>query len=268
MKSKRSTIKERQNQIEQYINKNGFADVDSLAEKFGVSIVTMRRDLDLLAENDRIIRTFGGAERIHKPETASSVSPLNLSETTPELASIQRSLAKIAAEMIEDNDVVLMNSSRTASYILEYLGDKIVTIITNNIAALVRNHSRYTTLIMTGGQSRPKSSSLTGSYTINALSQIVATKCILGVRGINSEEGITSSILDESFVNQKMIQQTNGPIIIVADHRKIGRKDSFISGSIKEISVLITDDKANEEELSKISDRGVRVIVEKSPADM
>lgn len=256
MRNSLKNIQERQQKILEYINELGHAEIDDLTEKFQISAVTARRDLDALAKDALIIRNFGGARRLPIQNVP---QPTSLFASPCSQEATQRTIAKAAASMIENDDIVLINSSITASYVLEYLEDKRVTIVTNNVFTLVRKKNPNTTLIITGGQATDGKASLTGPYTTNALSNIIANKCILGVRGIHATEGITSLVLEESYINQLMIRQTNGKVIIVADSSKIGKKNSFFSGDIDSISNLITTPGADTRDLEELRSAGIEI---------
>ena len=254
MKNSLKNIQERQQRILEYINQTGHAEVETLSKHFQVSSVTVRRDLDNLAKNGQIIRNFGGARKLLE-----EMPPYSSASSSTSQEATRRALAQAAASMIENDDIVLINSSLTASYVLEYLDNKQVNIVTNNISTLIRKRGPNTTLIITGGQATDGHASLTGPYTTNALSNIVASKCILGVRGIHAEEGITSQVLEESYINQLMIRQTNGNVIIVADSSKIGKKNSFFSGDIHSISNLITTSDAKPNDIEELQNAGVQI---------
>lgn len=256
MRNSLKNIQERQQQILEYINQMGHAEIDDLSSRFKISAVTARRDLDTLAKDGRIVRNFGGARKL---PSEGIPQPNSLPSAEPSWEAIRRTIAKAAADLIENDDIVLINSSITASYVLEYLENKHVTIVTNNIYSLVRQRMPNTTLIITGGQAGDGKASLTGPYTTDALSNIIANKCILGVRGIHATEGITSQVLEESYINQLMIRQTNGKVIIVADSSKIGKKNSFFSGDINSISNLITTPGADPQDLEELRNVGIAI---------
>ena len=240
MKNSLKNIENRKNEILIYINQHDFADVDTLTTRFGVSRVTIRKDLDQMAKEGLI--TIQNTNNI--------ASSLELTE---------RKIAKAAADMIEENDIVLINSSLTASYVIEYLGNKHVTIVTNNISILTRKRHPNTTLILTGGQVTEGRLSLTGMYASNTMSDIIGTKCIIGVRGISAASGVTCQVPEEAAINQLLIQHTSKQVIVIADSRKIGVRDSFSSSDIRSIDYLITDSNANPAQLSKIEAAGVKV---------
>ena len=230
MKNSLKNIENRKNEILIYINQHDFADVDTLTTRFGVSRVTIRKDLDQMAKEGLITRTYGGASKINSP---SLITIQNTNNIASSLELTERKIAKAAADMIEENDIVLINSSLTASYVIEYLGNKHVT---------------------TEGRL-----SLTGMYASNTMSDIIGTKCIIGVRGISAASGVTCQVPEEAAINQLLIQHTSKQVIVIADSRKIGVRDSFSSSDIRSIDYLITDSNANPAQLSKIEAAGVKV---------
>lgn len=245
-----------------HIALHGNVSVKELSQQFNVSVVTIRKDLDALAQKGILTRSFGGA----------SITPPDAAPERPSLVAYKdeallRSIAMQAAKLIENNDIVLINSSITASFIVEYLEGKQITIVTNNTEVLKRIPASNVTVILTGGQIHEGRTSLTGVYAGDALSKIIANKCVLGVRGISAAKGITSQVLEESFINQKMIQNTSGPVIVTAVGSKIGKEDSFYSGSIRNISYLITTDTADPQELDALRAVGLEIILA-SPDEM
>lgn len=262
MRSTLDEIRNRQESIQQYIALHGNVSVKELSQQFNVSVVTIRKDLDALEQKGILTRSFGGA----------SITPPDAAPERPSLVAYKdeallRSIAMQAAKLIENNDIVLINSSITASFIVEYLEGKQITIVTNNTEVLKRIPASNVTVILTGGQIHEGRTSLTGVYAGDALSKIIANKCVLGVRGISAAKGITSQVLEESFINQKMIQNTSGPVIVTAVGSKIGKEDSFYSGSIRNISYLITTDTADPQELDALRAVGLEIILA-SPDEM
>ena len=104
-------------------------------------------------------------------------------------------LAKYAADLINDGDTIFINSSSTALLILEYLGNKRVYVVTNNGKALQSTIGPNIELVLTGGQVYERKQSLVGEFATYILSKITANKCFLGVSGISSDSGISTSVL-------------------------------------------------------------------------
>jgi DeoR family fructose operon transcriptional repressor len=116
-------------------------------------------------------------------------------------------------------------------------------------------------LVLLGGEFRKESHSLVGETAINILSQIYATKCIIGVDGLSMRYGLTNSTFVEASLNRKMIEQTRGKVIVVADHTKIGRVGPFLISPIDNIDILITTKGFPEEYFEQMINKGIKIIV-------
>ena len=96
-------------------------------------------------------------------------------------------------------------------------------------------------------------------FALDTLARITATKCILGVSGISVKGGITSRIIQETAINQMMLNRCSGSKIVVADSTKIGVEHNFFSGKIGDINRLITDTGAGADILEDIRSAGIIV---------
>lgn len=255
MKNTVIEIEERRKDLLALVERSGTAGTKELAAALGVTEVTIRKDLDELARAGKVERIFGGAKTC-----SASVDSLPESAESA-LIQQQRTLARTAAQIIKQDEVILLNSSRTVSYLVEYTNDIPITIISNNASAFLRNISQNTLLILTGGQILRGRNSMTGPYAIETIKRNNVSKCILGVRGISIRGGITSAVLEEATINQTMIEQTSGPVIVVAASNKIGRDDSFRICGLEEIDYFVTDNGLSESDRAAFEKNGVHVII-------
>ena len=255
MKNSKSVIEKRHSQIQKILFEKGSATTEELAETLKVSTATIRHDLVLLANKGLLRRTFGGAEFPHIHSDPKRKDPV--AEKTSE---VRKKICSKAAGLLEDGDSVLVNSSATARYLLDHARSKELTIITNN-QRMLNSDPGKTTLISTGGTVDPSRNSLTGPIMLNTVERTLTGKCILGVRSISAETGITLTEMDEAAAAQKMIEQTNDQVIVIAEGFKIGKKECFIAGSIEKVDTLITDETADAEAVKKIQEAGVTVYI-------
>jgi DeoR family fructose operon transcriptional repressor len=259
VKSSRSTIEKRQDQIIHYLQEHNEAEVTELASWLNVSEITIRRDLDNITEKGLAERFFGGIRL-----SASSATIVDPASSNAIADDIKEILAARAAELIEPKDVVFINSSATAMRVLKYIKARSVVVVTNNARMIDQPHDPGLELILTGGEVYGNKQSLIGEFALNTLSKIKATKCIIGVSGISVKGGITSEVLPETTINQMMLKRCSGSKIVVTDGSKIGRERNFLSGSINDVTQLITDDSADANELERFTDKGIQVIVIKT----
>ena len=98
-------------------------------------------------------------------------------------------------------------------------------------------------------------------FASDMLSKVYTNTCILGVNGISSSNGITTSNYQEASINELMVTHCKGKVIVAADSSKIGQTYPFVSIGVNSIDMLITDSNANPLELEQIRQCGVEVIV-------
>ena len=255
MNQSKSIIQERQRQLFEYIKKNGTIKVSAASKKFHVSELTIRRDLELLEKKELITKFHGGASI----NTSFSEYDIVVEEKQIQNEHIKNCIGKHAVSLIQDGSTVFLNSGSTTLSVLKHLNNKSLRIVTNNALAPTAIWSDHIELIMTGGECRNRSKSLIGSFAVNVINNIYGNYCILGVNGISSY-GTTTSVYQETTINEAMVKRCNGNVIVVADGSKIGKSYNFISIPIQDINILITDHSANPEELEKITAKGVKVI--------
>lgn len=244
MKQSRDVIENRRKKIYELLQLHGTVKVDTLAAELGASPLTIRRDLDYLGGLHVLERFYGGASLLRPDENSNIFSSgFNLHK---------HAIARKAAELIEDGDTIFINTSSTALLILGYITAKQVTVITNNGKAIFCERPEDTILCLTGGELRMPKEAMVGDFAINNLNKVTAAKCFLGCSGVDAVGGITTAVLQEVAINELMLSRVTGARVLLADHSKIGRTHSFVSGAIDKISCIITDTEANAAALAAI----------------
>lgn len=255
MKSSKGIVFKRQQKILSLLKSNEFINVADIAKELNVSPLTVRRDLDVFQERGIVERIYGGARFIKGKLNEDPT----FSHKETELNKLSQ-IAKAAADMIEENDTVFINSSSTALKVLNYLGDKSVTIVTNNANAISLPKKPNITLILSGGEIYERKNSMIGNFALNVFTKINANKCILGVSGIN-ELGITTSVLQETAINRIMLERTIGRRIILATGDRVGKEHNFLSCEIPLVTDLVTDKTAPEDELMKLTQKKIKITI-------
>ncbi len=264
MKNSKEIIRKRQQAILQRLKDERTVCVGDLVEELAVSPITIRRDLQTFEEQGLVNRFHGGATIIDgalaeqpTPEEPgrTDAAPRNLIQE-----SSKERIARHAASLVESGDTIFLNSSSTALLLLNYLGGKRVTVVTNNGKALLVARDPNVELVLTGGEIYPYKQSMIGDLAIGALKKIVADKAFIGVSGINAQNGVTSSVLQETAINRLMMKQCNDNCFVLADSSKVGLQNNFFSGPIQLVKTLITDEEANVVEVERIRLMGVRII--------
>ena len=209
---------------------------DELAAEFGVSKITIRRDLDALAAHKLLERTRGGAI---------SVSGLRMEEFFEEKdhsAKREKSLiGRYVATLISENETVFANGGSTTLEVIHHLRGKKTRIVTNNAACLALDLDPQQELILLGGDYRIHSKSLVGDLTLAGLHGIFSSVTVLGINGVSIKKGCTSAVSTETSVNKAMIENSSGKVIIVADHTKMNCVSSFLTSPLSRIDMIVTD---------------------------
>jgi DeoR/GlpR family transcriptional regulator of sugar metabolism len=235
MRSAQSVIEERRSLILKRLHDNGTINIQHLAKELNVSSLTIRRDLETLESMEKLRRIHGGAIRSKKE----SENIFSSGHTLNKLA-----IARYAASLVEDGDTIFINTSSTAIGMIPFIKAKHVTVITNNAKAINEKIPKDLNLLFTGGEMRFPKEAMVGDFAINNLSRVTAGKCFLGCNGITAHEGVTTAVMQEASINNLMLTRVMGPRYILADKTKIGRRLNFIYGSLKDVTLLITDTEA------------------------
>lgn len=254
MKNKQSMVYKRRKEILSILKRYKTIKNKELAEHLNTSKLTIRRDLQSLENEGLVRRYYGGA--ILLDEHALLKTTLDIPQNRIKQ---KQAIAKYAASLIDDGDTIFINTSSTALLILNYLENKRVVVVTNNGKALQLSLSANIELVLTGGQVYGRKQSMIGDFAISIFSKISSSKSFLGVSGIESNYGITTSFLQETLVNKEMINHSIGPIYIVADSTKIEKHSNFLSGNIDKITHLITDSDISKENIMKFENKSIEV---------
>ena len=250
MKRSRAYVASRRDAIVALLEKRGQASVAELAENFGVSALTIRRDLEYLESRLVVSRQYGSVKLLN---------PLGRPSGSRQVRA-NKAIAQEAARHIEDGDCVFINASSTALSVIGFITAQDVTIITNNGKALLLGDTPNVSMLLTGGEIRPPRSSLTGQVALDYIKRVTATKCILGVTGISAAYGLTSATAPEPAINALMLERSREHII-VADSSKIGLTSSFQFGSADEVDLLITDTGATDAQVALLMSNGVGEVI-------
>ncbi len=248
---------ERQERIHAVLRERGIVKVAELSELLGVSEITIRRDLEVLERKGLLERTHGGAVYTHRM----SIEPLYTEKDRIRRPEKQR-IGRAAAQLVEEGDTLLINSGSTTLQVIRHLaGRRNIRIITSNLGALLAAQEGDLELILIGGLFRPQSNSLVGPLATLSLQQVCGSKAIIGVDGISFKYGLTTPVLQEAEVARMMIERTQGPIIVVADHSKVGMVSNFITAPLEKVDILVTDGNLDDDYRKGLEERGLRVII-------
>ncbi|WP_346854556.1 DeoR/GlpR family DNA-binding transcription regulator [uncultured Draconibacterium sp.] len=248
---------QRREKIFNLIREDGHAKVLDLSKIFKVTEVTIRQDLEKLEDEGLVIREHGGAYLKNISANVQNIELLNKENMTEKEA-----IARKAAEMINDGDTIILDSGSTVTEIAKFIsGFKNLTVITNALnIALILGADPEINLILTGGEFKAPTLSLTGQKAADSLEGLHVDKLFLATAGIALKSGLTYPSISDICVKRAMIESAD-VVYLVADSSKIG-KNSFASlGALSLIDYLITDSKINEDYIDLFSSHDVKMII-------
>lgn len=247
---------ERRNRIVDILQEEGSVRVGALSERFGVTEITIRRDLDTLAQRNLLERTHGGAVRSRRI----SVEPL-YTEKHREQLEAKQAIGRAAAALVAPGESIFANSGSTTLQIFRHLCGKGIRVATSNAGAVRECQNLEVDLIVTGGTYRGQSHSFVGPIALRALQQLCASKAFIGVDGISLKYGLTTPSLKEAEVARAMMNHTHGEVIVVADHTKAGRVADSITASLDQVDTIVTDPAFDSHYRQRLEEQGIRVII-------
>ncbi|MGA9389626.1 MAG: transcriptional repressor AgaR [Candidatus Sulfotelmatobacter sp.] len=249
-------IEERRRAILEALRMDGRVLVPDLARRFRTSQVTIRKDLEILHSSGKIHRTHGGA--LPAREGALEDPTLREKEKLHRREKIQ--IASAAAQMVEEGQVVILDSGTTTTAIARALRHhQNLTIITNavNIAAELAGSSLE--VILTGGTLRKNSFSLVGPIAEETLHRLNADILFLGVDGFDVHYGLSTPNLLEAKVNRAMMDVAR-IVVAVCDSSKFGRRSLSLIAPPSAVHRLITDRFPVKKDLDHLRKVGIEVI--------
>jgi DeoR/GlpR family transcriptional regulator of sugar metabolism len=249
---------ERQKIILETLERDRGVEVSELSIRFGVSDMTIRRDLLKLEQTGHVLRTFGGAILKEKLPTLE----LSFLEKISYHQNEKVNIGKLAASLVSDGDTIAIGAGTTCFQVARNLPEDInITVVTNAINIGMELSSRKNIrLMMTGGMLVEDSFALVGPFAEETFNQVYVNKFFMGATGLSLEYGVTTQELSEAALYKSMIRSV-GEIIVVADASKIGMITFAPVIPLDRISKLITSKECTEDCLDKFRHSGTEVLV-------
>ena len=248
---------ERRDRIVSLLEENGRASVSELSQRFDVSEVTIRSDLDILARQGLLVRTRGGAVAVQDTEPDLDVH-IRRRLHTDEKARI----GNAAAALVRDYESIVLDASTTALAMVDHIRSRRqLTIITNGIyAATALLDAPGITVLMPGGFLYRDSASLVGREDGAFIQQFTFQKGFFGARGFTLDEGLTDLNIADVSLKQQLIAGAK-QVIALVDSSKWGRVGFASFASIDQIDIMITDAGAPREMVAALEQKGVQVML-------
>ncbi len=234
---------QRREKILELIREDGHAKVLELSRIFKVTEVTIRQDLERLEKEGLIKREHGGAILKNMDAGVRNITLQNQKNMPEKMA-----IARKAITFIQNGDTIILDSGSTTTEIAKLLtGFLNLTVITNalNIALILGAYPNIN-LVVTGGEFKAPTLSLTGQKAADFFQNLNVDKLFLATAGITLKSGLTYPSISDICVKRAMIESAN-EVYLVADSTKIGINSFASLGALSLINLLITDSKISEE---------------------
>lgn len=245
---------DRLRQITDAVREAGRLGVAELAALTGASEMTVRRDLEALAEQGVLERYRGGARSLL---LRGEEPPFALREQ--EGLDAKRRIAAVVAELISDGESVVLDSGTTCREVARALAHRRVTVMPLSLHAVnALTGAPEVTLLVPGGRPRPGELALTGPLTTASLGALRFDTAVLGCCGLGAADGLTAYDLDDATVKRAAIGSARR-VVAVADAAKLSRTALAFVAPASALHTVVTDDTAPAEETDALAAAGVTV---------
>jgi DeoR family transcriptional regulator of aga operon len=248
---------ERQQEIVRLTNELGKVSVIELAQRFGVSEVTIRNDLTILDQKRLLLRSRGGAM-----VNDALGRELSLKEKRHKNSELKQRLGQQVAALINDDEHIILDSGTTTEQVAAQLhGHKHLTVMTNglNVAMQLAQHDKIT-VMLTGGTLRKKTMSFYGPQAENCLRFYQFDKVILGADGFDMAAGLSTHFEAEANLNRQMCQVAR-EVIVVTDSSKFSQRGFHLVCPPQAIHTLVTDSALPADCAAQLQALGIRLLL-------
>ena len=248
-----TNLSEREKKIIGLLAQDAAISVSRLSEQLRVSAVTIRSNLNSLAQKGIIMRTRGGASPAFHP---------NVIVRQGLMTAEKNRIAQAAAALIDDGDTIMIEAGTTTSLVARYLlGKRDIRIVTNSTLILPfarTNPGIHLTMI--GGEFRPATESLVGPLALKELDRFHVRLAFVGTDGFTMVNGLTAHQVEGAEIVRKMAERSETNVL-VADSSKYGQRGFVKVLPITDMDKLIIDRGLSEKTIQELDEAGIELIL-------
>lgn len=230
------------------------ATLADLCEVLNASESTVRRDLTILSESGLLTKVRGGA--IAVGDSFSQIER-NIEEKSGLFVEEKTAIARYAASLIEDGDMVFLDAGTTTGKMIDFIASKSVTFVTNAFINAKRLAQRGFKVLLTAGEIKPSTEAIVGAEAVDSIMRYNFTRCFMGVNGISLRGGLSTPDTSEAVVKAAAISRSRETFIL-GDHSKFGKISAARFAELKG-GIIITDGRAAEKYRAAASIREVDI---------
>ena len=249
--------RERQFEIVKLVNRNGTVKTSELADRLNCTEETIRRDLDALEKQGKIVRSHGGAMSMQDVNE-------DLQHHKRESREIEEKqmIASTAASKIREGETIFIDESSTSLVMVDYLpADFEFNLVTNSLLLAKRVVSKSNiTLHVIGGKYDETSFSLGGLLAEESIKFMSIDRFFFSCKGFHPELGATEASEERARLKKNLLKHSDWNCVLV-DHTKLGIKAKFSFIFSKEVDLLVTDEAASKAVIQTYEKQGIKVEV-------
>ena len=247
----------RQKEIANLLRTEGKVTVTSLSDALGVSVVTIRNDLDALERQQVLRRLRGGAIAVRPARFQRSLHPLNNA-----FEQEKQRIGELAASLVRDGETIIIDAGSTTLAFARALPHSLqdVAVVTNalDVALELETHMGVKVVVTGGTVSKPQRC-LISPFATTLLRQINADVAFVACSGVDAQKGFTTQSWEEAEVKHAMVASSSR-VVFLADHGKIGHVATAKIMELSEAELLVTDTGASGAALRLLEQAGLNVI--------
>jgi len=235
----------------QKLDQTGEVDIKQMAEELKVSEITIRRDLNQLADDGLLYRTHGGAMKVDPLAV-----PHQFVNKAAKNVEAKDAICRAAANFIVDGDIIFMDCGSTVYRLCQFIKNKKIKVITNSIPVVFELQNSQVSLNIIGGEFNAERQAVHGKIANEHIARYHATKAFLGVDGI-SKNGLFANSELEADITEAFARHS-ATTFLLCDETKIGKETYLKFGDLKMIDSVVTNSKSDE--LTHLKKKGIEII--------
>lgn len=245
---------ERQRRLLGFVNEQGSIRIALVSQALNVTSETIRRDLDTLASEGKLLRSHGGAVRLDEVQGDTPFQQRQEAHSAE-----KTSVSETALQCIQAGETIALDASSTAWYLARRLPDMPLTVLTNSLQVVLELSNRERIdVISTGGILRSTSMSFIGPLADDAVKQYHVNKAFLSCEGLHPVYGVSDSNELQAMIKRRMASIAD-EVYVIADHTKFGTRAFAHVVGVDKVDVIISDSIVDDALVASFRSRGVQV---------
>ncbi|GHU16479.1 GntR family transcriptional regulator [Spirochaetia bacterium] len=246
----------RHKNIMEMLNSKGAVSISEIAASFGASMMTIRRDIDILEKNGQVCKMHGFAT------LAGETAQPPFQERAGEFTEEKNRIGRAAAAMIKKDSIVMFDAGTSTLAITQYIPEDLefTAVTTGLMTAAALCNCKKANIICIGGNIHHSSYSVINYMGIEMLSRFRADLAFISTKAISLPEGLFEMYLPLIEIKKAIVSHSD-KIVLLADHSKFSAKALCLSVPLQDISLVITDDGLPENVLKKLAEMGKEYLV-------